>query len=134
MFSTGDQMITFEGNTAPYLQYAYTRIQSVFDKGKIDPTTLPANVVAVDEPERRLAVTIAGFNDVVAQVAQEGYPHYLCGYLFDLATRFTQFYDQCPILSADEEDRTRRLVLSAQAGTTLKAGLDLLGISVVDRM
>ncbi len=130
-----EQMITFEGNTAPYLQYAYTRIVSVFAKGGIDPATLPASAVAAEEPERRLAVTIAGYNDVVEQVAEEGYPHYLCGYLYDLATRFTQFYDQCPILkAASEADKTRRLVLAHQAGTTLRAGLDLLGIGVVEKM
>ncbi len=129
-----DQMISFEGNTAPYLQYAYARIQSIFRRGEIDAAALPGSAVAVEEPERRLAVTLAGFNDALDQVTQEGYPHFLCGYLYDLATRFTQFYDACPILKSDGETRTRRLVFAQQTAMTLEKGLGLLGISVVEKM
>ncbi|MEM7080890.1 MAG: arginine--tRNA ligase, partial [Pseudomonadota bacterium] len=129
------QMITFDGNTAPYLQYAYTRIMSMFDKGGVDAASLPLTVAPVDEEERRLAVAMAGFNDVLEQVAAEGYPHYLCGYLYEVATRFTTFYEACPILKADEEHiRARRLALAGQAASTLRAGLGLLGIDVVERM
>jgi arginyl-tRNA synthetase len=128
------QMISFEGNTAPYLQYAYTRIQSIFARGEIDPATLPTHTVTVDEPERRLAVTIAGFNDILDAVAADGMPHYLCGYLFDLATRFTQFYEACPILQSTDEVRQRRLVLAHQTSATLKQGLEFLGIGVPTRM
>jgi arginyl-tRNA synthetase len=128
------QMLSFDGNTAPYLQYAYSRVQSVFAKANIDPGELPVEAVAVEEPERRLAVTIAGFNDVIEQVAEEGYPHHLCGYLYELATRFTQFYDACPILRAEPDVRSRRLVFARQTATVLAAGLDLLGIGVVERM
>ncbi len=129
-----EQMISFEGNTSPYLQYAYTRIQSIFAKGEIDPLSLPTHAVAVEEAERRLAVTIAGFDDTLAAVATDGMPHLLCGYLYDLATRFTSFYEACPILTSTAQVRERRLVLANQAGMTLKNGLDLLGIGVVDQM
>lgn len=128
------QIISFEGNTSPYLQYAYTRIQSIFTRGEVDAATLPAQTIAVDEPERRLAVTIAGFNDILKLVADEGMPHYLCGYLYELATRFTQFYEACPILSSEEKVRQRRLVLANQSANTLKQGLEFLGISVPARM
>ena len=129
-----DQMISFEGNTAPYLQYAYTRIQSIFAKGAIDTDALPAQSQSVDEPERLLAVAIAGFNDTLDALAADGLPHLLCGYLFDLATRFTQFYEACPILTSEDETRERRLVLAQQTAQTLKQGLEFLGIGVVDRM
>lgn len=129
-----EQMISFEGNTSPYLQYAYTRIQSIFAKGDIDPLSLPNQAVAVEEAERRLAVAIAGFDDTLAAVAADGMPHLLCGYLYDLATRFTSFYEACPILTSTAQVRERRLVLANQAGMTLKKGLDLLGIGVVDQM
>ena len=129
-----EQMISFEGNTAPYLQYAYTRIQSLFSRGEVDPATLPDTAVAVDEAERRLAVTIAGFNDTLDGVAADGQPHLLCGYLYELATRFTQFYEACPILSSEGEVRQRRLVLAKQTAATLQNGLSYLGIGVVERM
>jgi arginyl-tRNA synthetase len=129
-----DQMLAFDGNTAPYLQYAYTRIQSIFVKGDIDPTSLPNQTLAAEEPERRLALAIAGFNDILDQVASEGYPHYLCGYLYDLASRFMQFYEQCPILASEQDIRERRLCLAQQTAFTLKRGLDLLGIEVVNQM
>ena len=129
-----DQMISFEGNTAPYLQYAYTRVLSIFNRGEIDLNELPAQTVAVDEPERRLAVTIAGLEDSLEQVTEEGYPHFLCAYLYELATRFTQFYEACPILASEGEVRTRRLVLAKQTADTLQLGLSLLGIGTVPRM
>ena len=86
-----DQMLSFEGNTSPYLQYAYTRIQSVLARGEVDPTTLPTSALTSEEPERRLAVTLAGFEDALEQVVSDGYPHFLCAYLYELATRFSQF-------------------------------------------
>ena len=129
-----EQMISFDGNTAPYLQYAYTRIKSVFTRGEVDAASLPDRAIAVDEAERKLAVAIAGFNDTLAAVAAEGQPHLLCGYLFELAQTFSQFYEECPILTSEGDVRTRRLVLARQAGDTLNKGLGLLGIDVVDRM
>lgn len=129
-----DQMISFEGNTAPYLQYAYTRIQSIFAKGGVTPAELPTQTLSSDEAERQLAVAIAGFNDAIEAVSADGLPHLLCGYLYDLATRFTHFYEACPILSSEGQVRERRLVLANQTGQTLKQGLHFLGIGVVDRM
>ena len=129
-----DQMLSFDGNTAPYLLYAYSRTRSIFSRGGIDPNTLPETVVSVDEPERRLAVAIAGYQDLLELVAQEGYPHQLCAYLYDLAGRFTQFYEQCPILSSGDDIKIRRLALTKQTGDVLSNGLHLLGIGVAERM
>lgn len=129
-----DQMLSFEGNTSPYLQYAYTRIRSIFSRGKIDVGNLPVSTLAVDEPERRLAATLAAFDDTLDQVVEEAYPHYLCAYLYELATRFSHFYEACPILKSEGEQRTRRLVLAHQTSLVLAQGLDLLGIGVVERM
>lgn len=129
-----DQMLSFDGNTAPYLLYAYTRIKSIFARGDVRTDALPKSVVAENEEERRLAVTIAAFNDALTQVVEEGYPHFLCGYLYELATRFSQFYEACPILKEASAVRERRLVLCHQTAQTLARGLDLLGIEVVERM
>ena len=129
-----DQMLSFDGNTAPYLLYAYSRIRGIFTRGDIDPNALPDHVVSVDEPERRLAAAIAGYQDLLEQVAQEGYPHQLCAYLYDLAGRFTQFYEQCPILSSEDDTKVRRLALTKQTGDVLSHGLHLLGIGVAERM
>ena len=129
-----DQMITFEGNTAPYLQYAYARIQSIFARGEVQVDDLPKRAIAEEPAERRLAVMLAGFNDILRQVSQEGCPHFLCGYLYELATRFTQFYEACPILKSAADVRERRLVFAQQTALTLKCGLDLLGIETIERM
>ena len=129
-----DQMLSFDGNTAPYLQYAYSRTRSIFSRGDVDVAALPEHVVSESEPERRLAVAIAGYQDLLEQVAQEGYPHQLCAYLYDLAGRFTQFYEQCPILTSDDAVKTRRLTLTKQTGDVLANGLTLLGIRVAERM
>ena len=129
-----DQMLSFDGNTAPYLLYAYSRTRSIFIRGGIDVGALPERVVSEGEPERRLAVAIAGFQDLLEQVAQEGYPHQLCAYLYDLAGRFTQFYEKCPILTSDDTVKTRRLTLTKQTGDVLANGLTLLGIRVAERM
>ncbi len=129
-----DQMLSFDGNTAPYLLYAYSRTRSIFSRGGIDPNMLPETVVSVDEPERRLAVAIAGYQDLLELVAQEGYPHQLSAYLYDLAGRFTQFYEQCPILSSEDDTKIRRLALTKQTGDVLSNGLHLLGIGVAERM
>jgi arginyl-tRNA synthetase len=129
-----DQMLSFDGNTAPYLLYAYSRTRSIFTRGEVDLSALPERVVTENEAERRLAVTIAGYQDLLEQVAQEGYPHQLCAYLYELAGRFTQFYEQCPILTSDDATKTRRLTLTKQTGDVLANGLTLLGIRVAERM
>ena len=129
-----EQMITFEGNTAPYLQYAYARIQSIFRKGEINPEGLNTPLAAPTEPERKLLLSIAAFSDTVRQVGEEGFPHFLCAHLFELATRFTQFYDACPVLGAEGEIREQRLALCQATAVTLARGLDLLGIEAIERM
>lgn len=129
-----DQMLSFDGNTAPYLQYAYSRTRSIFTRSGVDASALPEHVISEGEPERRLAVAIAGYQDLLEQVALEGFPHQLCAYLYDLAGRFTQFYEQCPILTSDDAVKTRRLTLTKQTGDVLANGLTLLGIQVAERM
>ncbi len=129
-----DQMLSFDGNTAPYLQYAYSRTRSIFTRSGVDASALPEHVISEGEPERRLAVAIAGYQDLLEQVAVEGFPHQLCAYLYDLAGRFTQFYEQCPILTSDDAVKTRRLTLTKQTGDVLANGLTLLGIQVAERM
>ena len=129
-----DQMLSFDGNTAPYLQYAYSRTRSILTRSGADASALPEHVISEGEPERRLAVAIAGYQDLLEQVALEGFPHQLCAYLYDLAGRFTQFYEQCPILTSDDAVKTRRLTLTKQTGDVLANGLTLLGIQVAERM
>ena len=134
-----DQMLSFDGNTAPYLQYAYTRIKSVFRRGEFDPESLEnetsLNAVALDDPaERALALALTRLPEVVEQVAVDGFPHHLCAYLFDLAGAFMRFYEACPILNQPDLIRNSRLILSRQTAQTLKLGLELLGIDTVERM
>lgn len=129
-----DQMIAFEGDTAPYLQYAYTRIRSVFRKGQIDPEQLSGNIVLEHPSERALALALCRFQEVLEQVGKDGYPHYLCGYLYELAVRYSQFYEACPILNAPDAEKNSRLLLCRRTAQTLQTGLDLLGITTVEQM
>ncbi|MFP6863954.1 arginine--tRNA ligase [Pseudomonas sp.] len=128
-------MLSFEGNTAPYLLYAYTRVASVFRKlGKgFEEIGGQLNLQAAHEIE--LAGKLAQFNEVLASVADKGEPHLLCAYLYDLAGLFSSFYENCPILSAEEEAvRNSRLRLAALTARTLKQGLELLGLETLERM
>ncbi len=129
-----DRMLSFEGNTAPYLQYAYARIQSLFRRGGIEPESLAGTARPRAPAERALAVALVRFEEVLDQVGAEGMPHLLCAYLYDLAAKFTGFYEQCPILGADAGERENRLRLAQRTARTLKAGLELLGIQTVERM
>ncbi|MCZ6712080.1 MAG: arginine--tRNA ligase [Gammaproteobacteria bacterium] len=129
-----DQMLTFEGNTGPYLQYAYTRTKSVFRRGKVDPSGLNGEVVATTAEEHALAAALVRLQEVLEQVAIDGYPHFLCAYLYELATTFTRFYEACPILNAPGEIRNSRLLLCRRTAETLHYGLGLLGIATVERM
>ena len=130
-----DNMLAFEGNTAPYMQYAYTRVLSVFRKAGINADSLDAEIVISEEREAQLATRLLQFEEVITQVARDGTPHVMCAYLYDLAGLFSGFYEHCPILSA-ESDATRlsRLQLAALTAKTLKQGLDTLGIDTVERM
>ena len=131
-----DKMLSFEGNTAPYLLYAYTRITSIFKKAELNIADYENTPFDIQEPaEHRLAVHIAKFGERLEQTARENYPHYLCGYIYDLAGLFMKFYESCPIIKADSKAiMASRLALAALTAKTLKTSLDLLGIPVVDKM
>ncbi len=131
-----DNMLAFEGNTAPYMQYAYTRVLSVFRKADIDESALAnAAVVITEDREAQLAARLLQFEETLTVVAREGTPHVMCSYLYDLAGLFSGFYEHCPILSAEnEEARNSRLKLAQLTAKTLKLGLDTLGIETVERM
>lgn len=127
-----DSMLSFEGNTAPYLQYAYTRVQSVFRKaGTWDNN---AAITLNEAMEQQLAVELLKFEDVLDSVANTSYPHYLAAYLYQIATLFSRFYEACPILKADEATRNSRLQLTSLTGKTLQQGLALLGIETLETM
>ncbi|WP_318393043.1 arginine--tRNA ligase [Enterobacter sp.] len=131
-----DNMLAFEGNTAPYMQYAYTRVLSVFRKAGLDESALSeAPVILTEDREVQLAARLLQFEETLTVVAREGTPHVMCAYLYDLAGLFSGFYEHCPILSA-EDDATRqsRLKLALLTAKTLKQGLDTLGIETVERM
>jgi len=131
-----DNMLAFEGNTAPYMQYAYTRVLSVFRKAGLDESTLSdAPVILTEDREVQLAARLMQFEETLTVVAREGTPHVMCTYLYDLAGLFSGFYEHCPILSADNETtRQSRLKLALLTAKTLKLGLDTLGIETVERM
>lgn len=131
-----DNMLAFEGNTAPYMLYAYTRVQSIFRKAGVDAAELNDAIIIEHDAERALALTLNRFSEVVESMAREGLPHYLCGYLYDLAGEFMSFYEACPINKEGVEPsvRSSRLQLSALTAKTLRTGLDLLGIETVEQM
>ncbi|MDO8233895.1 arginine--tRNA ligase [Citrobacter werkmanii] len=131
-----DNMLAFEGNTAPYMQYAYTRVLSVFRKADIDESALAnAQVIIREDREAQLAARLLQFEETLTVVAREGTPHVMCAYLYDVAGLFSGFYEHCPILSAENEEiRNSRLKLAQLTAKTLKLGLDTLGIETVERM
>ncbi|ECS8719584.1 arginine--tRNA ligase [Salmonella enterica] len=131
-----DNMLAFEGNTAPYMQYAYTRVLSVFRKADIDEQALAsAPVIISEDREAQLAARLLQFEETLTVVAREGTPHVMCAYLYDVAGLFSGFYEHCPILSAENDSiRNSRLKLAQLTAKTLKLGLDTLGIETVERM
>ena len=132
------KMLAMNGNTATYLQYAYARIQSIFSKGEIDPRTLrkqPPEIVLNHPAERGLGVRILRLPEVLELAAAELKPNILTDYLFDLANAFSTFFEECPVLKAESAARRdSRLAICDLTAQTLKFGLELLGIEVVDRM
>jgi arginyl-tRNA synthetase len=132
-----DRMLAFDGNTAPYLQYAHARIRSMLRRAA-EEGVLPASLSAptITEPaERTLALKLLAFDGAVHSVIDTWSPHKLCTYLFELAQDFTAFYEACPVLrAASEEQRASRLALSDLTARVLAQGLDLLGITVPERM
>jgi len=131
-----DTMLSFEGNTAPYLQYAYTRIRSIFRKAELDMDA-QRDLVKIENPsEHTLAVKLLQFEDTLQAVSVEATPHVLCTYLYEVASTFMKFYEASPILKSDVELATKqsRLSLSAMTARTLKAGLEMLGIETLEHM
>ncbi|MGB2058264.1 MAG: arginine--tRNA ligase [Alcanivorax sp.] len=130
-----DQMLSFEGNTAPYLLYAYTRVASVFRKAGLDMADVNGDFLLQEEAEQALAARLVQFGEVLESVAEKGLPHLLCTYLYDVAGLFSTFYEHCPILSGDNEAlKQSRLKLAALTARTLKQGMELLGLSPLERM
>ncbi|RXJ74757.1 arginine--tRNA ligase [Veronia nyctiphanis] len=129
-----DNMLAFEGNTAPYMQYAYTRVASIFAKAGLDADNLDGAIVVTEEKEKALVSKLLQFEEAVQSVAREGQPHIMCSYLFELAGNFSSFYEACPILSSEGETRQSRLKLAALTAKTIKQGLSLLGINTLERM
>jgi arginyl-tRNA synthetase len=129
-----DRMLAFEGNTAPYLQYAHARIRSIFRRGGFSPPE-PGTKILVDDPhERELALALLSFPDHLGSTLAGLAPNRLCAYLFSLATAFTGFYENCPILRAEGAVQASRLALSDLTARTLALGLSLLGISGPEQM
>ncbi len=133
-----DKMVAMNGNTATYLQYAYARIQSIFRKCETTPAAVRAErpeIVLGQPSERALAVALLRLPETLVQTADDLKPNLLTDYLFDLANRFSMFYDQCPVKNAEPPSlRASRLALCDLTARTLQFGLDLLGIEVVERM
>ena len=129
-----EKMLAMDGNTAPYLQYAHARIRSIFRKGG-GPANEKIDHITLTEPaELSLAKQILRLGEIIDLVARELRPHHMCAYLYELASRFTTFWDQCPVLQSEEPLRTSRLVLCDAAVRTLECGMDLLGIEHPDAM
>ena len=131
-----DTMLSFEGNTAPYLQYAYTRVKSIFRKSAIDQNQLNSEILLNAPQEKVLAVKLVQFVESLKQLSHEATPHVLCSYLYELASGFMTFYEACPILKDDVEESVRnsRLMLAALTADTLQKGLELLGIDTMEKM
>ncbi|MHB0957672.1 MAG: arginine--tRNA ligase [Pirellulaceae bacterium] len=133
-----DKMVALEGNTATYMQYSYARTQSIFQRGNIDVAALRAaehKILLLESAERDLALELVQFGDALDKSLEDYRPNILTAYLYSLATKFSRFYQQCDVLRAESEElRNSRLVLCDLAGRTIRQGLALLGIGVVDKM
>jgi arginyl-tRNA synthetase len=130
-----DRMISFKGDTGPYLQYATARIRSIFRKAGLDETTVTGPVTVTEKAERDLALKLLGFGPAVASVVETAEPHRLCSYVSDLASLFTTFYEHCPVLKAETEElKSSRLALCAVTLRVLSASLGLLGVPMPERM
>ncbi|WP_067566548.1 arginine--tRNA ligase [Candidatus Doolittlea endobia] len=130
-----ENMLSFEGNTAPYIQYAYTRITSIFKRSGQSEHQLTNDIYLEAKQEIQLAVRLLQLEEAIEIVARDGTPHVLCSYLYNLAVLFSVFYEHCPILNAESmAKRQSRLQLALLTARTLKQGLDLLGIQTVERM
>ena len=131
-----ETMLSFDGNTAPYLQNAYVRTQALFRKGGITPTALHQDPPRIStNSEHQLVVKLLSFADIINSIAKDLALQRLCQYLYEVAALFHRFYEECPILSADDEFiKNSRLLLCNSTARILKTGLELLGIEVLDYM
>ena len=133
-----DKMLALHGNTAPYLQYAYARIRSIFRKGNLESEAVgrasPRAVSLAEPQELTLAKHLLNFGLILEGVADEYRPNFLCNYLYDLAGHFTAFYENCPVLKSEPELRASRLVLCDLTAKVLKQGLSVLGINTLEQM
>jgi arginyl-tRNA synthetase len=131
-----DKMLSDKGNTAPYLLYSYVRIQSIARKGEIDFDLLPKNfqISLIEDAELTLGKHLLQFEKTISDVETDLLPNRICEYLFELSQKFNQFFEQCQVLSASEPTRTSRLILCDVTARTLKLGLNLLGIPILERM
>ncbi|MFZ9697243.1 MAG: arginine--tRNA ligase [Ilumatobacteraceae bacterium] len=130
-----DRMLSFDGNTAPYLQYAHARICSIFRRAGIERSSIDASLLALSaKEERALALVVLQFDSAVRDTIDKASPHRLCTYLYEVATAFTAFYENCPVLKSDEPVRTSRLVLCDATARVLSTGLGLLGIDAPEAM
>jgi arginyl-tRNA synthetase len=130
-----DRMLALTGNTGPYLQYATARIRSIFRRAGLDPGQAAGPITLGESAERALALTLLGFGPAVHHAAETAEPHHLASFVFDVASAFTTFYEECPVLKAPAEPvRESRLALCALALRVLTTGLGLLGVPVPDRM
>ena len=130
-----DRMLSFDGNTGPYLQYAHARICSIFRRADIDRASVRATSILLDKPqERALALRVLAYPTVIDATLDTYSPHKLCTYVYDLASDFTAFYEHCPVLKADEPVRSSRLALADLVARTLQHALDLLGIDAPEQM
>jgi arginyl-tRNA synthetase len=131
-----DKMLALNGNTAPYLQYAYARIRSIFRKAQMADGWL-SEIGSIDlaaPEEQALARHLLNFGLILEGVAEECRPNFLCNYLYDLSGHFARFYEACPVLKAQGAERNTRLVLCELTGRVLKQGLEALGIEVLEQM
>ncbi len=132
---TWEKMLALQGNTAPYMQYAYARVRSIFRKGAADADALRGTAIALAEPaERDLAKRLLRLEEILTAVAAECKPNILTTYLFELASEFSTFYETCPVLKADPATRASRLRLCDLTARTIRTGLALLGIDVIEQM
>jgi arginyl-tRNA synthetase len=129
-----DRLLALTGNTGPYLQYATARIRSIFARAGLNPADAGGTIQLGTPAERALALQLLGFGRAVDDVAAAAEPHKLASFLFETASAFTTFYEQCPVLTAEGETRQSRLALSALTLRVLLTGLQLLGIPVPQRM
>src|SRR5262249_40506478 len=133
-----DKMLAMTGNTAAYMQYSYARVRSIFDKGDVNESAIrnPKTAISITTPhERALALSLLQIAEALDRVVADFRPNHLTAYLFDLASRYSEFFENCPVLKAETgELRVSRLQLCDLTARTLQRGLNLLGIETVERM